>query len=374
MAGVQPQAIDQIDTKGFDMKFRTILTVTACLALTSGAFAQRGKLSVGDAAPGLDIDTWVKGEKTSIEPGKVYVVEFWATWCPPCRKSIPLLSDLQEQYGDQGLVIIGISDELEGVVRPFVDRMGDRMNYTVATDRRDATKRAWFNRAGLKGIPGAFIVDRAGKVAFIGNPVDPNDNFDAILARVMKGRYNPELQQKATPALTAARQARKIKNWRMANRYLDEVIALDAQVFAEVAIEKFEMLLDDMDQREEAYRYASERLIENLFKNDSGALQMLAMKIAIDPRFVTDPARDLRDLDVALEAAEAAQRAAGRDDPESLSTLAVVYYHRNDIEQAIDLQTQAYFIASPKNKPRFKRVLGSYQQAIDRATTSSGTD
>ena len=356
------------------MKFRTILTVTACLALTSGAFAQRGKLSVGDAAPGLDIDTWIKGEKTSIEPGKVYVVEFWATWCGPCRKSIPHLTELQEQYGDQGLVIIGISDELEGVVRPFVDRMGDRMNYIVATDRRDATKRAWFKKAGLKGIPGAFIVDRTGKLAFIGNPIDPNDHFDSILARVMTGRYNPELQRKATPALVAARQARKFKNYRMANRHLDEVIAMDAQVFAEVAIEKFEMLLDDMDQREEAYQYARDELIANLFKNDPGALQMLAVKIAIDPGLAADPDRDLRDMDVALEAAEAALRVAGSDNPEALATLAVVHYHRDDIQQAVDLQTQAYFIASPRNKPRFKRVLGSYQQAVGRVTTSTGSE
>jgi len=281
---------------------------------------------------------------------------------------------LQEQYGDQGLVVIGISDELEGVVRPFVDRMGDRMNYTVATDRRDATKRAWFKKAGLKGIPGAFIVDRTGKVAFIGNPIDPNDNFDAILARVMTGRYNPVLQRKAEPALTAARQARKIKNWRMAERYFNEVIAMDAQVFAEVALEKCEMLAVDMNQRDKAYEYARSDLIGDLFKNDPGALQMLAVRIVTDPRFVTDPARDPRVLDLALEAAEAAQRVAGRDDPESLSTLAMVHYYRDDIEQAIDLQTKAYFIASPKNKPRFKRVLSSYQQAVDRATTNSGTD
>ena len=354
------------------MKIRTILTVTACLALTSAAFAQRGKLSVGDAAPGLDIETWIKGEQTTIEPGKVYVVEFWATWCAPCRKSIPHLTELQEQYADAGLVIIGISDELESLVRPFVDRMGDRMNYTVATDRREATKRNWFKKAGLQGIPGAFIVDRTGKLAFIGNPLE--ERFETVLARVMKGRYNPELQRKAKPALEAARQARKFKNYRMANRHLDEVIAMDAQVFAEVALEKFEMLLDDMNQRDEAYRFAREKLIGDLFSADPGALQMLALKITVDPKLAADPARDLRDMDVALEAAEAAQRATGPDDPESLATLATVHYYRDEVQQAVELQTQAYFIASPKNKPRFRRVLGSYQQAVERVPTNSGTD
>ena len=354
------------------MRLRNILTVAACVALTSGAFGQRGKLSVGDPAPGLDIDTWVKGEETTIESGKVYVIEFWATWCGPCRKSIPHLTELQEQYEDAGLVIIGISDEEVGTVRPFVEKMGKRMNYIVATDRRKATDRAWSKRAGLKGIPAVFIVDRDGKLAFIGNPLQPE--FNSVLSRVMRGRYNPELEKQAAGVLQAARRARKVKNWRMAERHFNEVIELDARVFAEIALEKFEMLLDDMGERDKAYRFAQQGLIADLFSDDPGALQMLAVKIATDPKFAADPDRELQDMDVALEAAEASLRVAGRDDPESLATLAMVYYHRQDVQQALDLQTQAYFIASPRHKPRYKRVLGSYQQAVDRVTTNSGTD
>ncbi|MEE9128979.1 MAG: TlpA disulfide reductase family protein [Phycisphaerales bacterium] len=354
------------------MRLRNILTAAACVALTSGAVGQRAKLSVGDPAPGLDIDTWVKGKETTIESGKVYVIEFWATWCLPCRKSVPHLTELQEEYGDAGLVIIGISDEEVGKVRPFVDKMGKRMNYIVATDRRKATTRAWFSRAGLKGIPAAFVVDRDSKVAFIGNPLLAE--FDTALSRVMGGRYNPELEKQAAPVLQAARRERKVKNWRMASRHFDEVIDLDARVFAEIALEKFEMVLDDMDQRDEAYGYARQKLIADLFSNDAGALQMLAVKIATDPKLVEDPDRDLQDMDVALEAAKESLRAAGRDDPESLATLAMVYYHRQDVQQAVDLQTQAYFIASPRHKPRYKRVLGTYQQAVDRVTTNSRSD
>lgn len=354
------------------MRLRNILTVAACVALTTAAFGQRGKLSVGDPAPGLDIDTWVKGEETTIESGKVYVIEFWATWCPPCRKSIPLLTALQEQYEDAGLVIIGISDEEVGTVRPFVEKMGKRMNYIVATDRRKATDRAWSKRAGLKGIPAVFIVDRDSKVAYIGNPLAAD--FDSVLSRVMRGRYNPELEKQAASVIQAARRARKVKNWRMAERHFNEVIDLDARVFAEIALEKFEMLLDDMGERDKAYRFAQQDLIGNLFSNDPGALRMLAVKIATDPKFAADPDRELQDMDVALEAAEASLRVAGRDDPESLATLAMVYYHLQDVQQAIELQTQAYFIASPRHKPRYKRVLGSYQQAVDRVTTNSGTD
>ena len=103
-----------------------------CLSLTAVAAAQREKLQVGDEAPGLDIDAWVKGEAVTIETGRVYVVEFWATWCGPCRKSIPHLTKLQKEYGSDGLTIIGISDEEADVVKPFVQRQGENMGYTVA--------------------------------------------------------------------------------------------------------------------------------------------------------------------------------------------------------------------------------------------------
>ena len=61
------------------------------------------RLQIGDAAPELKVEKWVKGDPvTTFEKGKVYVVEFWATWCPPCIKSIPHLTELQKQYKEKG--------------------------------------------------------------------------------------------------------------------------------------------------------------------------------------------------------------------------------------------------------------------------------
>ena len=80
-----------------------------------------------EVAPGLDIEEWVQGGEKTLEKGTVYVVEFWATWCGPCRKSIPHLSKLNDEYGDDGLVIIGVSDEEPDTVRNFVKGQGKKL-------------------------------------------------------------------------------------------------------------------------------------------------------------------------------------------------------------------------------------------------------
>ena len=114
-----------------------IFVCVALFSIPAIVHAQRSKLGVGSTAPGCDIAQWVKGEFNQAE-AEVYIVEFWATWCPPCRKSIPHLSELQEEYGSSGLVIVGVTDEDAEVVEPFVERMGSKMDYIVAIDNHQS--------------------------------------------------------------------------------------------------------------------------------------------------------------------------------------------------------------------------------------------
>ncbi|MCI0363659.1 MAG: redoxin family protein [Phycisphaerales bacterium] len=348
------------------MNFRSgLLGLVAAIALASVCLGQEKKLTVGDPAPGLDIDAWAKGSQTNIEPGKVYVVEFWATWCGPCKRAIPHLTDLQKTYGEDGLVIIGVSSEESDKVTSFVRGQGQKMGYTVAIDRSQGTERAWMGAAGKEGIPTAFIVDQKSRIAYIGNP--HFEDFDPTLKRVMSGRFDAVLENEVSGLLKQARQARKLRNWRLASKEFDDVVAKDAHVFAEVALEKFEMLVVDMNDRKQAYAFARNELLGKTFATDAGALQMLAEKIASDPKI--DKAN--RDLDAALESAEAGRNIAPPNDAPALATLALVRFHRGEVDQAVELQKQAYFNALPRHKPLYKRTLTTYQDASERVSKVS---
>ena len=90
--------------------------------------------------------------------GKVVILDFWATWCPPCRAEIPGFVELQQTYGDRGLVVIGVSMDQGGpaVVKSFMQKFG--MNYPVVMG--DETISEAFG--GIEGLPTTFIIDRRG--------------------------------------------------------------------------------------------------------------------------------------------------------------------------------------------------------------------
>jgi thiol-disulfide isomerase/thioredoxin len=151
-----------------------------------------GPLDPGDPAPPLSPGKWLKGAPiTGFEKGKVYVVEFWATWCGPCKANIPHLTELAHQYKDR-VSIIGVSiwessdptdSSYFSKVEKFVQSEGDKMDYTVAVDGPQGNvATAWMTAAGEKGIPASFIVGKDGRIAWIGYPASLSQALDEVLA------------------------------------------------------------------------------------------------------------------------------------------------------------------------------------------------
>jgi thiol-disulfide isomerase/thioredoxin len=169
------------------MKMKQLKWTAAVLAATAGltfSLAAGPRLKVGDPAPKIQTGKWVQGDPVKdFEKGKAYIVEFWATWCPPCRASIPHLNEIYQKYKDKGLIVIGqnCSERDENRVAPFVKQMGDKMTYRVALDdKRSAAEgqmsKTWMEAAGQEGIPTAFLVDTKGKIAWIGHPMELKDS------------------------------------------------------------------------------------------------------------------------------------------------------------------------------------------------------
>lgn len=146
------------------------LLIAAAAALLVLAASRRLSTSTADSAPRATTSqlspAWelkgVDGKtvKSSDFAGKVVILDFWATWCGPCRMEIPGFIELQKQYADTGLVVIGVSLDQDGAsaVKPFVEKMG--INYPIVLGDENVVSAF----GGVEGIPTTFIIDRAGNI------------------------------------------------------------------------------------------------------------------------------------------------------------------------------------------------------------------
>ena len=186
------------------MKLLSARTAVAVLALALGRMAMipaaantvPAHLDIGDLAPELHPAEWLKGKPISqFESNQVYVVEFWATWCGPCKANIPHLTALAKKYSGQ-VEIAGISI-WEGTdtndagylpkVENFVKHEGDQMDYHVAVDGPQGDiANSWMKAAGESGIPASFIVGRDRRIAWIGYPA----KIDEALQQVLDGKFD----------------------------------------------------------------------------------------------------------------------------------------------------------------------------------------
>ena len=112
-------------------------------------------------APDIVVEKWLAQEPD--RKGKFVLIDFWATWCGPCRKAIPELNALHKKFGDK-LVVIGLSDEPEAKVKAMTT---PKMDYAVAIDTQARTK----NAVGVAGIPHVLIMDPQGIVRWEGFPL-----------------------------------------------------------------------------------------------------------------------------------------------------------------------------------------------------------
>jgi thiol-disulfide isomerase/thioredoxin len=176
---------------------------------------------VGKPPPPIQVARWVQGEPLArFEPGKVYVVDFWATWCGPCKAAIPHLTRLAHEHaGNVEVIGVSISEHQSDpgdtayieAVASFVQSMGERMDYRVAVDTPAKTMHAtWFKPARTGGIPTAYVIDQKGLVAWVGIGSPPD--VERVVGEVLAGTFDPRKEAERKRAEDAAAEERSRKD------------------------------------------------------------------------------------------------------------------------------------------------------------------
>ena len=311
----------------------------------SSAEAGENPLNLGDPAPPLVVSSWVKGDKVEkFETGRIYVVEFWATWCGPCLESIPHLTELAHQYKAKGVRFIGVDiwEQDVALVPPFVKEMGDKMDYSVVLDsvpdkgdpKDGAMAKTWIRAAEEDGIPTAFIV-RDGTIAWIGNPM----KLDEPLARIMAGEWDSRAH--ARDRLVTKTKEKRIRIFRQkvykplrARDYkttlasIEEVTASVPELAEEFQLTRFIALAGSGDV--DAALPLGTKLVD-ANPDDLGILNGVAWGV-VDPKHKKDP--DPRLVQLALKAARRADEVS-KGASMILDTLAVALYRSGDPTAAI---------------------------------------
>lgn len=166
---------------------------------------EKPKLGVGDEAPSLVVTQWLNGDDPKgFEKDKVYLLEFWATWCGPCIRAMPHLTELQKEHKGK-LVVIGLTHKDENgnnkeSVTKFVDKnKGARVGYVIGYSDGEKTWKDYMEAAKKDGIPCSFVVGKDGKIAYIGHPM----YLDVVLPKVLAGTWT-KADAEATDKMDAA--------------------------------------------------------------------------------------------------------------------------------------------------------------------------
>ena len=131
---------------------------------------------VAGAAPAFTL-TDITGKSVSLSDfkGKVVILDFWATWCPPCRREIPDFITIQNEFGAKGVQVVGIALDEPGKVQAFARANG--MNYPVLLGTQETATLY----GGIEGIPTTFIIDRKGKIVERFEGFRPKETFVATI-------------------------------------------------------------------------------------------------------------------------------------------------------------------------------------------------
>jgi thiol-disulfide isomerase/thioredoxin len=390
---------------------KTILSALVTSTLLFHTVARAADL--GDPAAPLKIAKWVKGEPVEIgkDAKQIYVVEFWATWCPPCRTSIPHLTEVQKHFKDQNVTIVGVTDEKESTVKPFVDGLGEKMDYRVAIDEGD-TANGYMKAYGINGIPHAFIVQDQ-KVIWHGHPMA---GLDKTLAQVVAGKYDlakakaalkaeslyndfrqaaaegdDEKADKIAAQISAAvkdgsftrefdadKEKKFMRTSMLRNKFMNAESRGESEKAAEYAKElqaldpsiDVKKLRDEVAMHKSAQAYFEAISGENESADTKKLASELEPKLKNNPEIanniawaiLTDNSIKKQDFEFAAKVAKQAVEDTNWKAPHIIDTYARALFESGKKDEAIAAEEKALALASDSEKAQYERTLKSYKE------------
>ena len=344
--------------------FLPVLAATAALTIPVHAFATT-PLDIGDMAPALKVKSFVKGTPiTKFDPSKIYVIEFWATWCGPCKISIPHLTELQKQNPKVSFVGVSILEDDQSLVKPFVSQMGAKMGYAVALDTAVGESgfmaKNWMKASEEPGIPTAFII-KSGKIAWIGHPMEMEEplkkiqagNWNIKSAKVARSTQKTrekqimEVQKKALPFLQSGDNAKALV-------VINKAILDTPDLEEDLGTMKLNLLLG-LKKQDEAVVYA-DHLVSNVFK-DAMSLNQIAWAL-VDPSAREKAGKDF--YPAALKAAQKAVDLTGSKEADILDTLAWTHFVSGNAKKAVEIEEKV--IAMGGKNPEFAKNLATFKK------------
>jgi len=345
-------------------------------------------LTIGSDAPALDVEHWVQngegkfGKVTKFEKDKVYVVEFWATWCGPCVASMPHIVETQKKYAEKGVQIISISDEPKDTVEEFLDRKVPRSekemtfrdltkSYCLTTDPDGSSNESYMQAAGQNGIPCAFIVGKDGKIEWIGHPMEMDDPLKSVVdGKWDRKAFAEEFKEKQEMDALQMKVQREVggllrdKDFKGALAKFDELTGgiKNAEMKMQFTMMKLRLHQIANSDSSEVAKTLKDALAQ------ASANPMMANQVAWTIWEMTEQGQIKKDKELLAEALKVAQSAASKQEGQvkaaTLDTVAHIHYGLGNLDEAIKAQKEAVAIVG--DEPEIKGFLEELQEEANK--------